>query len=85
MLKNLDVGEQTIFIRRIEVVPDGHNTGKWQLIINLWYSPNRSVNDCIFPDDCSLEYTTVDKVATIALRLRKGTLLVRLISNQPIL
>ena len=34
--------------------------------------------DGISPDDCSLEYTTVDKVATIALRLGKGTLLAKI-------
>ena len=51
-------GQQTIHISRIRVVPKGHNTGKWQLITNLSYPPNRSVNDGISTNDC---YTTVDK------------------------
>ena len=59
-------------------VSKGHNTDKWWLITDLSYPPNKSVNDGISPDDCSLEYTTVDKVATIVLRLGKGTLLAKI-------
>ncbi len=33
------------------VIPKGHNTGKWRLIMDLSYPPEQSVNDSI---DCQL-------------------------------
>ena len=59
------------------VVPKGHNTGKWRLITNLSSPAGRSVNDGIDSDWTSLAYTTVDRVAEIAVSLGRGALLAK--------
>ena len=59
------------------VVPKGHNTGKWWLITNLSFPAGRSVNDGIDTDWSSLAYTTVDRVAEIAVCLGRGALLAK--------
>ena len=69
---------QTIHTSRIGVVPKGHNSGKWRLITDLSYPPQGSVNDGIDPDICSMEYTSVDKVATTAMSLGRGALLAKI-------
>jgi hypothetical protein len=44
---------------------------------DLSFPPDRSVNDGIDPEFCSLSYTTVDHVADVAVRLGVGALLAK--------
>eukprot|EP00731_Ephydatia_muelleri_P000372 Em0001g372a len=67
----------TVHINRFGVVPKGHNTGKWRLITDLSYPPGHSVNDGINPELCSLHYTSVDDVATVAVELGQGALMTK--------
>ncbi|KAL5509536.1 hypothetical protein EMCRGX_G004926 [Ephydatia muelleri] len=67
----------TVHINRFGVVPKGHNTGKWRLITDLSYPPRHSVNDGIDPELCSLHYTSVDDVATVAAELGQGALMAK--------
>ena len=62
---------------RIGVIPKGHNTGKWRLITDLSFPKSKSVNDGISPQLCSLEYTSVDKVAEATRQLGRGTLMAK--------
>ena len=58
------------------VIPKGQ-TGKWRLIVDL-SSPHRSrVNDGIDRELCSLSYVSVEDVASIILRLGRGTLMAK--------
>ena len=58
-----------------QVIPKGHNTGKWRLITDLSYPPGQSVNDGIDPELCSLSYITVERVAA---RYGRGTQLAKI-------
>ena len=77
-------------INRFGVIPKGHDTGRWRLITNLSFPPERSVNDgrdagredfsryCrVDAALCSLVYTTVDRVAEVAVSLGVGALLAK--------
>ncbi len=65
-------------ISRVGVIPKGHKPGKWRLITDLSFPKGKSVNDAIDRELCSLQYTSVDKVATAAQRLGEGALLAKL-------
>ena len=67
-----------LHINRFGVIPKGHNTGKWRLITDLSYPPGASVNDGIAPDLCSLVYTSVEQVATVAEKFGPGALLAKI-------
>ena len=60
-----------LHISRIGVVPKGHSVGKWRIITDLSFPQGCSVNDGIAKEHCSLEYTTVQKVAGAAFALGK--------------
>eukprot|EP00731_Ephydatia_muelleri_P038276 Em0703g1a len=85
--KELDLGRMlgpldptcytTVHINRFGVVPKGHNIGKWCLITDLSYPPRHSVNDGIDPELCSLHYTSVDDMATVAAELGQGALMTK--------
>jgi len=62
-------------INRMGVVPKGHTPGRWRLITDLSFPEGASVNDGIDPHLCSLQYTSVDRVARAAQSLGKGALL----------
>ena len=64
-----------LYVNRFGVTPKGHNTGKWRLNLDLSYPPSYSVNDGIDPDLCSLKYSTVKQVATVAATYLRGALL----------
>ena len=64
-------------INRFGVIPKGHDTGKWRLITDLSFPPNRSVNDGIDDDFCHLSYISIDQVAEVAARLGRGALLAK--------
>ena len=65
-------------INRFGVIPKGHGTGKWRLITDLSFPPERSVNDGIDPVLCSLSYPLVEQVSEIAARLGRGALLAKM-------
>ena len=67
----------SIQISHIGVIPKGHNSKKFHIIIDLSYPSGRSVNDGISAQWCSSVYTSVDKVATAAFTLGKGPLLAK--------
>lgn len=45
------------------VTPKGHTPGKWRLITDLSFPDEGSVNDGIDPAMCSLQYSSVERVA----------------------
>ena len=65
-------------MNRMGVIPKGHTPGKWRLITDLSFPEHRSVNDGIDSHLCSLQYTSVEKVATAAMGLGRGALLAKL-------
>ena len=64
-------------ISRMGVIPKGHIPGKWRLITDLSFPPGNSVNDGIDVTWCSLQYTSVEKVARAAQSLGKGALMAK--------
>ena len=66
-----------LHINRFGVIPKKHQPGKWQLITDLSFPENQSVNDAIDPGLRSLTYTSVDQVVQAALQLGKGALLAK--------
>ena len=67
-----------LHMNRMGVIPKGHTPGKWRLITDLSHPEERSVNDGIQPQLCSLSYTSVEAVAVAAQRLGSGALLAKL-------
>ena len=65
-------------INRLGVVPKGHTSGKWRLITDLSFPEGASVNDGIDSRFCSIQYTSVDKIAKAAQSLGAGTLMAKL-------
>lgn len=62
-----------LHINRMGVVPKGHaNPQKWRLITDLSFPEEASVNGGINSDLCSLQYTSVERVAAAAMGLGKG-------------
>ena len=66
-----------IHTSRIGVIPKGHTPGKWRLITDLSSPEGTSVNDGIDPSLCSLQYTSVDRIASVAGRWGPGSLLAK--------
>ena len=53
------------------MIPKGHQTGRWRLILDLSHPDGRLVNDGIEPELCSLSYSSVDEA--VRLIREKGT------------
>ena len=68
---------QIVHMNRIGVIPKGRTPGRWRLITDLSFPSERSVNDGIDPDLCSLQYTSVDRIAAIARSFGVGALLAK--------
>ena len=66
-----------LHINRFGVIPKGHNSGKWRLITDLSHPPGYSVNDGIEAELCTLKYSTVEQVATVAAAYPRGALLAK--------
>ena len=64
-------------MNRFTVIPKRSQPGKWRLITDLPYPEDRSVNDAISSDLCTLRYITVDQVALVAVQLGPGALLAK--------
>ncbi len=67
-----------LHISRMGVVPKGHVPGKWRLITDLSFPRDASVNDGINPRLCSLQYTSVERVARAAQSMGTGALLAKI-------
>ena len=52
--------------------------GKWRLITDLSFTTGSSLNDGINSDYCSLECTSVDRVASHVMSLGRGVLIVKI-------
>lgn len=64
-------------VSRFGVIPKGRNTGKWRLITDLSFPKDYSINDGIDPTLCTLQYTSIDKIARAAHRVGSGALLAK--------
>ena len=69
--------QPNIHINRFGVIPKGHIPGRWRLITDLSFPPERSVNDGIDPALCSLSYVSVDTVAAAAAEFGPGALMAK--------
>ena len=72
-----DFSTPELHINCFGVIPKGHDTGRWRLITDLSFPPERSVNDGVDAVLCSLVYTSVDRVAEVAAFLGPGALLAK--------
>ena len=60
------------------LVPKARQTNKWRMICDLSSPINRSVNNGISPDLCSLQYARVDEAVLIVRSLGQDTQLIKL-------
>ena len=78
-LSNSDVAASApLHTSRFGVIPKGHQSGKWRLIVDLSAPKGASVNDGIRPELCSLRYASVDDAAEVVLRLGQGCVMAKL-------
>ena len=61
-----------VVISRFGVIPKGGQPGKWRLIVDLSHPDQRSVNDGVRPEWCSLTYVRVEDVVRRLLQLGVG-------------
>ena len=59
----------TAHVSRFGVIPKGSTPGAWRLITDLSFPKDHSVNDGIHPGQCSLTYTSVERVVRAAMLL----------------
>ena len=64
-------------INHIGVIPKGRTSRKWRVITDMSFPDNNSVNDGISKVDCTLVYTSVERVARAAHMLDPGALLAK--------
>ena len=67
-----------IHVSPIGLVPKGHQSGAWRMIVDLSHPVGGSVNDAIPTDLCSLHYPSVDDAVNFVLTLGRHTQLVKL-------
>ena len=60
------------------VIPKGHRTGKWRLIVDLSSPHGESVNDGIDKELCTLSYISMDDIVKTIMMLKKGALMAKL-------
>ena len=65
-------------VSRFGVIPKGHQTNKWRLIVDLSHPKGRSINDGIPKDLCSMSYITIDDAIERIVALGPGTLLAKI-------
>ncbi len=68
----------SIQISRFGVIPKPHQPGKWRLIVDLSHPKNRSVNDGIEKELCSLSYASVGQAVKKCLQLGRGCQLTKI-------
>ena len=67
-----------LHVNRMGVIPKGHAPGKWRLITDLSFPERGNVNDGIDEALCSLQYTSVERIAVAAQALGDGALMAKL-------
>ena len=67
-----------VHINRFGVIPKGHQSNKWRLIVDLSHSVGYSVNDGISKQLCSLKYITADTAISHIITFGPGTLLAKI-------
>lgn len=67
-----------IQISQMGIIPKAHQPNKWRLITDLSFRPLTSVNGGIDSSVCSMDYTSVSKVARVAQGFRRGALMAKL-------
>ena len=67
-----------VHISRFGVIPKGHQSNKWRLIVDLSHPVGHSVNDGISKQLCSLRYITVDTATSHIITFGPGTLLAKI-------
>ena len=67
-----------IHISRFGVIPKSHQMNKWRLIVDLSFPTDRSVNDGIPKELCSLKYITIDDAVEHIVRSGPGTHLAKI-------
>ena len=78
ILGPVNPGSCNLQVNRFGVIPKGHQTGKWRLILDLSHPEGSSVNDGINPSLCSLSYTSVDWAVRLVLAMGRGAELAKL-------
>ena len=66
-----------VHINIFGLVPKGHGSGLWRLIMDLSYPRGASVNDGIEPEVCSVHYTSVDAACRKVVALGRGAILAK--------
>ena len=78
MLGPVDPGlAGSIQVNRFGLVPRGHESDKWRLIIYISFPGGSSVNDGIGPELCGLCYTSMDAACQRVLELGQGAVLAK--------
>lgn len=62
----------------IGLVPKGHNTGQWRMIVDLSHPNGESINDGVPASLCSLSYASVENATQFIKILGHGTLLIKI-------
>ena len=74
----VDPAAMEIHINRFGVIPKGHRTGEWRLIVDVSHPAGHSVNDGADPVSCFLSYARVEMAAQQVIAMGRGTLLAKL-------
>ena len=69
--------EDGLHISPFGVIPKGHQTGKWRLIVDLSSPHGESVNDGIDKELCTLSYISVDDIVRRIVMLKNGALMAK--------
>ena len=64
-------------VNRFGLVPKGHQSSKWRLIVDLSSPKGFSVNDRIEPSLCSVHYTSVDEACERVVAKGRGAMLAK--------
>ena len=67
-----------VHVSHMGLVPKPHQPNKFRLIVDLSSPGDKSVNDGIPSDLCSLKYASVDDAVTMVKTLGRGTMLVKI-------
>ena len=67
-----------VHISHVGLVPKGHQVESWRMIVDLFHSSGRSVNNLIPSDLCSLCYPSVDDTVDYILALGHYTQLIKI-------
>ena len=67
----------SVHVNRFGLVPKGHGTGQWRLIVDLSFPKGGSVNDGIEPEVCTVRYTSVDEACKRITALGRGAVLAK--------